>query len=217
VDNYWIIGGGQFGLRAARALEKIDRSNRIRIVEKQKDVCRQLDRMGIETVCMDGLQYLTHELTRGHDPDWIIPAIPLHVAYEWIRARMSDTCTFADIAFPDELLCILPNPIQGEPGQFFISIADFKCPAGCSEPQNICTQTNKPRPMILHEFLKTVQLKDFTSVVVQSQQLAPGVGGYTPGALNKALHRIQITQGPVLLSTACSCHGIIQALKLQTD
>ncbi len=214
MDNYWIIGGGQFGLRAARALEKIDRSNRIRVVEKQEDVCRQLDRMGIETVCMDGLQYLAHELTRGHDPDWIIPAIPLHVAYEWIRARMSDTCTFADIAFPDELLCILPNPIMAGTGQLYISIADFECPGNCVEPEEICTHNGKPRSMVLHEFLKSIQQKDFITVVIQSHQLGPGVGGYRPADLYRALEQIQTEDDALLLATACSCHGVVNTFKL---
>ena len=104
MDKFWIIGGGKFGLRAAKALSKIDPPNRITIVEKQKAVCGQLKRLGFETVCMDGLQYIEHNLKHAHDPDWIIPAIPLHVAYEWIRAKMSATDTFENIAAPENLV-----------------------------------------------------------------------------------------------------------------
>jgi hypothetical protein len=213
VDKFWIIGGGKFGLRAAQALRKIDSTHHITIVEKQKAVCRQLDRLGFETVCTDGVKYLERNLTRIHYPDWIVPAIPLHVAYEWIRAKMSATFNIEAVAVPNDTASAFPNPIQGKTGQFFISIADFKCPAGCLEPQEICTYTNKPRSMVLHEFLNSIQLKDFQSVVIRSRQLAPGVGGYTPRTLFKALDRIKTTQGPVLLSTACSCHGIIQTFK----
>ncbi|MGD8613081.1 MAG: potassium transporter, partial [Desulfobacterales bacterium] len=94
-----------------------------------------------------------------------------------------------------------------------LSIADFKCPANCSEPDDICTHTGKPRPMILHEFLKSIQPKGFTSIVIRSHQLAPGVGGYTPAALFDALDQIKKMQSPVLLSTACSCHGVMNAFK----
>lgn len=211
MDEFWIIGGGQFGLRAAQALRQKDAANIITIVEQQKIVCRQLDRLGFEAVCTDGIAYLEEHLTRAHHPDWIVPAIPLHVAYEWIRAKMSAEYIIESVAVPDDIVGAVPNPIRGETGQFFVSIADFKCPAGCIEPEEICTVTRKPRAMILHEFLKTIGLKDVTSVVIQSHQLAPGVGGYTPQTLFKTLRRIQSARSAVLLSTACSCHAIIQA------
>lgn len=214
MDNCWIIGGGKFGLKTAKSLTKADAANNITIVEKQKVVCRQLDRLEFENFCMDGVQYLERNLTSAHYPDWIIPAIPLHVAYEWIRAKISARHLIEDIDVPNDLVTALPNPIQGKTGQFFISIADFKCPAGCHEPEKICTYTDQARPMILYEFLKSVQLKDFTSIVIRSHQLAPGVGGYRPAALFDALSQISEMQAPVLLSTACSCHGVMNAFNL---
>ncbi len=215
MDNFWIIGGGKFGLRAAQALRKIDSANRITIVEKKKVVCGQLSREGFEAVCMDGIQYLENSLSDNHFPNWILPAIPLHVAFEWIRAKISTTFIIKSISLPNDFASVLPNPIPGETGQLFISIADFKCPANCAEPDDICTYTGKPRSMILHEFLKSLQFKDFVSVVIRSHQLAPGVGGYTPAALFDALNQILDRQAPVLLSTACSCHGVMNAFYLK--
>jgi len=213
VNNFWIIGGGKFGLRAAKTLSKAGSSNNLTIIEKKKAVCRQLGRLGVEAVCMDGMQYLERHLTSAHYPEWIVPAIPLHVAYEWIRTKLSKTHEVQKIAVPNDLVTTLPNPINAESGQLYISIADFKCPESCPEPDEICTHTGKPRSMILHEFLKSIQLKDFKSVVIRSHQLAPGVGGYTPRALFAALNEIEAAQEPVLLSTACSCHGVMDAVK----
>ena len=210
MDNFWIIGGGKFGLRAAKALSKTDSSNQLTIVEKQKTVCRQLNRLGYEAVCMDGIQYLERNLTGADPPDWVIPAIPVHVAYEWIRTKLSKTSDVQTIAVPNDLITTFANPIRGKTGQIFISIADFKCPANCPEPDEICSYTGKPRSMILHEFLRSLQHPGFISVAIQSHQLAPGVGGYRPLALFEALNKIEAIQGPVLLGTACSCHGIIQ-------
>ena len=214
VESFWIIGGGKFGLRAARALSKKQSIANLTIVEKEKKVCRQLDGLGFEAVCMDGIQYLERTLASASHPDWIVPAIPLHTAYEWIQTKLSKTHTLQKIAVPKDLISELPHPIHAEFGQLYISIADFKCPGNCPEPEDICTYTNKPRLMILHEFLKSIQPKDLKTIVIQSHQLAPGVGGYRPRALFAALNEIEAAQGPVSLSTACSCHGVMNTFKL---
>ena len=214
MNNFWIIGGGKFGLRAAESLSKKHPLNNLTIVEKDKAVFRQLDRQGFEAVCTDGIQYLERNLTGAHYPDWIVPAIPLHVAYEWIRIKLSKTRSVQKIAVPNDLVTELPHPIKAGTGQLFISIADFKCPENCPEPDEICTYTGEPRLMVLHEFLKSIQRKDINIVVIRSHQLAPGVGGYTPRALFAALNEIEATQRPVSLSTACSCHGVMDVFKL---
>ena len=210
MDNFWIIGGGKFGLRAAKALSKKHSLTNLTIVEKDKAVCSQLGQLGFEAVCMDGIQFLERNLTGAAYPDWIIPAIPLHVAFEWIRIKLSKTHHVNKISVPKDLVTELPNPIKAETGQLYISIADFECPENCSEPDEICTHTGKPRLIILHEFLKSIQLKNIKTIVIRSHQLAAGVGGYPPQALFAALNEIEAAQGPVSLSTACSCHGIIQ-------
>ena len=213
MQDFWIIGGGNFGLKAAKELCKANPSDQITLVEQEKTVCRQIRKHGYQTVCMDGLQYLDHHLISADSPDWIVPAIPLHVAYEWIKARMSARYVIERIPVPKDLVAALPNPISGETGQLYISIADFICPADCPEPDKICTYTQKPRAMILHEFLKSIQLKNLKSVVIRSHQLVPGVGGYKPQALYEALKEIETAQMPVLLSTACRCHGVIDTFK----
>jgi hypothetical protein len=214
VDNFWIIGGGKFGLRAAKALSKQKSVNNLTIVEQEITVCRQLDRLGLEAVCMDGIQYLERNLIDTHDPDWIIPAIPVHVAYEWIKTKLSANYEMERITVPNDLIAALPNPIKGKSGQLYISIADFKCPEDCLEPDEICTYTGEPRLMILHEFLNTIRHENLNPVIVRSHQLAPGVGGYTPTDLFAALNEIESVQGPVLLCTACSCHGVMDAYKV---
>jgi hypothetical protein len=214
VDNFWIIGGGKFGLRAARVLSKKHSSASLTLVEKKEKVCRQLERLGFETVCKDGIEYLERNLTIASYPDWIVPAIPLHTAYEWIKTKLSKTRNLQKIAVPKDLISELPHPINAEFGQLYISIADFKCPENCPEPDDICTYTGEPRRMVLHEFLKSIQRKDLNSVVIQSHQLAPGVGGYTPRALFAALNEIKAARGPIMLGTACSCHGVIDAFQL---
>lgn len=213
MDNFWIIGGGKFGRRAAKVLSKKHPLTNLTIVEKEKTVCRQLERLGFEAVCRDGIQYLERNLASASYPDWIVPAIPLHTAYEWIRTKLSKSHNVQKIAVPQDLVTELPHPINAETGRLYISIADFKCPENCPEPDEICTHTGKSRLMVLHEFLKSIQRKDLKTIVIRSHQLAPGVGGYTPRALFSALNEIEAAQRPILLSTACSCHGVIDAFK----
>jgi hypothetical protein len=214
VENFWIIGGGKFGLRAARALSKKQSLPKLTVVEKEKTVCRQLDALGFEAVCMDGIQYLERNLASASHPDWIVPAIPLHMAYEWIKTKLLKTHTIQKIGVPQELISELPHPINADFGQLYVSIADFKCPENCPEPDDICTHTGKPRLMVLHEFLKSIQRKDLKTVVIRSHQLAPGAGGYRPRALFDALNEIEAAQKPIVLSTACSCHGVMNTFKL---
>ncbi len=214
MDNLWIIGGGKFGLNAAKALCKTNPSARITVVDQEKTVCRQIRTLGYQTVCMEGLQYLDRHLISADYPDWIVPAIPLHVAYEWIKSKMSARYIIEAIRVPNDSISALPNPIKADTGQLYVSIADFKCPENCPEPDEICTYTGKPRSMILHEFLKSTRLKNFKSVVIRSHQLAPGVGGYKPGALFAALKEIKASRRPLIFSTACSCHGVMNTFKL---
>jgi hypothetical protein len=190
MKTYWIIGGGQFGLNAAQKIRTQESDAVILIVEEDFMICQRLEKLGFETLCGEGIQYLTQNLINEDYPDWIIPAIPLHVAFEWIQGKLS------------------------KKGQLYISNADFVCPADCSEPEEICTYTGEPRPRILNSYLEKIQYDDFKSVVVCSRQLFAGVGGYTPKALFQGLEIIKAEVRPVILSTACYCHGVVHAFRI---
>ena len=214
MKNIWIIGGGRFGLKAAKRLRRTDSETDITVVEKNKQICNQIEKLSFGTACMDGVAYLAEHLRRPDYPDWIIPVIPAHVAYEWIRIKLSAKYHLEAIDVPDTLTMTLPNPLKGNKGEIYISNADFICPDNCPEPEELCTYTGKPRPKILHMFLQSLQHNDFRSVVVRSQQLSPGIGGYTPADLFRALTEITSSNTPVLLSTACKCHGVMHAFNI---
>ena len=63
-------------------------------------------------------------------------------------------------------------------------------------------------------YLKNIEFSSFRSVVICSRQLFPGVGGYAPHALFQALHEIEQSHHRILLSTACRCHGVLDAFRL---
>ena len=134
--------------------------------------------------------------------------------YEWIKARLQADYRLEKMAVPDQLAMALPNPFRGNNGRLYISHADFRCPDNCPQPQNKCMHTGKARPTNLYKKLESLNSADLTSVVVRSWQLSPGVGGYKPLDLFQALDRVRTSRKPVLLSTACGCHGVLDVFTI---
>lgn len=216
MTSFWILGGGKFGLKAAQAAIKKYPGADITIIDKKNDACRRISNLSFNSVCMEGIKYLADNLDTDGVPDWIIPVIPVHVAYEWIRIQLFEEYFVEPLNIPEELAATLPNPLRGKDGALYISFADFICPDNCPEPAKICTHTGKPRLGILHEKLAAIHYNDFCSVVVQSRQLSPGVGGYGPGDLYAALEKIKDAGArPCLLSTACRCHGVMHGFRIK--
>ena len=207
----WIIGGGKFGFKAAQALLRRQPHSRVTVVDRDPDVCRRLDAYDLSTVCADGADFLIRGLKKKPWPDWILPVIPEHLAFEYIRFQLAATYDIRPVDIPDAVTEVLPHPAGGTKGKVFMSLADFTCPEDCPEPADICTYTGKKRPYRLYERLSRLQIDGFISVVVRSRQLLPGVGGYRPAALAAATETIAPSIGlpkasvAVILISAISC------------
>lgn len=198
-----IIGAGRFGIRAAKILS--DHAN-VLLIDKDMTACHQAEEEGFETVCADGVGYLNTQMTRDI-PDQIIPSVPIHLAYQWVRQQIA----LRPIPVPRRIIPCLPNPMMGKENEVYMSYADFICPDNCPEPAEICTFTRQARKGTLYKLLESLSDEDFTSVVVRSRQLAPGIGGYTPQALFNALEQVRRSEKPIIFSTACRCHGVMHA------
>ena len=109
---------------------------------------------------------------------WIVPALPRHLVYEWLAARLREQGVFKPCAVPEKVIPQLPNTFKGPEGQVYMSNADFICPENCNEPKHKCPVTGKPRPYRLYDHLARIESGSYRSLVVRSFQLAPGVGGY---------------------------------------
>jgi len=215
MKSIWILGAGRFGLKAAKDLSRKNKKAKITVIEKNSELCRKIERYNVKTVCMDGIEYLDQNLKNTDYPDWIIPAIPVHVAYEWVRLKIMDSYTLKATPVPDVVIMSLPNVFKGKRCEIYMSIADFICPDNCPEPENLCTYTGKQRPFTLYKKLESIKHDNFRSVVVRSRQLSSGIGGYSPRALFHALDVIKASTTPGLLSTACRCHGVMHAFRLE--
>ena len=209
MKKIWIIGVGQFGQHAVRSLSKQHENWHFVLVDPVEEnlIKTQTDRCAIEKG--DGVDFLYQNLLDPNSgPAWVIPALPVHLAGEWCFLKLGAD-RFSRIDIHAEIEKRLPNPIHGSDGSIYVSHADFKCPEDCPEPRDLCTVTREKRKRDMFKVLAKLQYPMFKSLTIQSHQLAPGVGGYRPDQLFTLFDQVQKTKGNLLLSTACSCHGVV--------
>ena len=213
---YWIIGGGRFGLRAAEILAHQGAAEVV-VVDHDQERCRELADRGLRVECADGIGFLTDHLTRPDNRLWIVAAAPVHVAFLWLRARLSETARVEAVPVPEEIAWRLPNAVAGGQGEVFASNADFICPPDCAEAGRICTATGRMRPRSMPAFIRRLASANVKILVVRSFQLAAGVGGLRPADLFSVLAEARSSKGTILLATACKCHAVISAFKMISE
>lgn len=210
-ETSWILGGGKFGRHAAEQLHKVYPGNKIVIVDKLP--IKNLPK-NIETVSADGIEWFTENFTPAADVSKIVPALPVHLAADWVKRKFTDDLRVVrSVEIPAELSSQMPHPICLNPHRLVTSYADFLCPENCPEPKDFCTHTKKPRPVSLDRFLATLVSGKFVPLILKSRQFAPGVGGFFPEDLWGLFDEVKLLPGvPLLIGTACKCHGIVDGL-----
>lgn len=209
--SYLIIGCGHFGSRAVKILLQKDPHSKIIVVDKSKKALQKVSRLPIKTIISDGIFYLSQFLSEGRKTNYIIPAVPLHLAFEFILSQLKPLGVKRK-RIPSILG--LPNPVSGKTGDLYTSLANFLCSEDCPEPARYCTATGKRREKPLYQILKDLK-GSFESRVIRSEQLASGVGGFQPKVLINLLKDIQKKKDSgrtILISTASRCHGVTSAL-----
>ena len=160
----------------------------------------------------DGVAFLETNLAKGHQPDWIIPALPIHLAAEWFLRHLGPERLRRKV-LPLKIETLVPNPVRGSDGNIYASHADFRCPDDCDEPQDICTVTGDVRKENMFELLENLVIAPFEALVIRSCQLGAGIGGYRPKRLFELKEKVAHASGPILVSTACRCHGVVTGLE----
>jgi hypothetical protein len=217
MEEIWIIGVGRFGTSAYQRLAKAGRGRRFVLVDPAAQKIQPNKGPATSLEVADGVEYLEKCLARGRRPDWIIPALPLHLAAEWLLLHMGPTI-LRRVPLPAGLAKSVPNRFYGAEGNLYASHADFRCPEDCNEPRDICTITGKPRKQPMYGLLGNLQVAPFKPLNIRSHQLGPGIGGYRAEQLFEMRDKVEQITGPVLLSTACRCHGVITGIeKLSID
>ena len=211
METIWILGLGQFGLHAVRYLSKKNSDTRFVLVDENEANLMQAAGPNRILEHADGVAYLDQNLQTDQGPDWIIPALPVHLAAEWCFVRQ-EAERFRRIALPTGIKTFLPNPMEGYNDDIYVSHADFRCPDDCVEPRNICTVTQKPRKPNMFDLLSEIEYPAFQSLVIRTPQLGPGIGGYRPAMLFELLEQVKQAKSNLIVSTACRCHGVVTAL-----
>jgi hypothetical protein len=210
-EKIWILGAGRFGTIACkRLLNRHAQASFLVIDSREEELARIEERFGLPVQFQEAVSFIGARPLA--DDVWIIPAGPIHVAFQWLLGRIEKNRSAYSIDVPQAVDDLVPNPFRMNSKTLYASFADFRCPDACSEPDEICTHTGKPRPGNLFEHLQKVKVPGFEMVVVRSWQLAPGVGGYPGAALKGALETVSRKPGRYLLATSCRCHAVVDAL-----
>jgi len=211
---YLIIGCGRFGSRAAEKIFQKDSHSKIIVVDKSKKALQKVSRLPIQTAVCDGTLYLDQFLSENRKTDYIIPAVPLHLVFEFILAQLKP---WGGKRKRIPSISGLPNPVIGKTGDLYTSLSNFLCSEDCPEPTRYCTATGQKREKPLYQMLKYLK-GPFESKVVRSQQLGPGIGGFRPKVLLDLLEEIKKKMHPnrtILISTASRCHGVTSPLSIE--
>lgn len=214
MNSVWIIGAGQFGKIAVERLRLKYPDVALTVVDNDRVKLRPLERAAT-TIVDDGVAYLVRHLANRATPEWIVAAVPVHLAFNWVRLKLAAAYQIDKFSLPREIAERLPHVLEGRDGTLFTSHADFLCPDDCPETAGRCRVTGLPRPFSMYRELERISSGLLTPVIIRSRQLLPGVGGYRPGDLFDALEKSKKSSRPVLIGTACRCHGVLDAFNLR--
>jgi len=179
METIWIIGAGQFGSLALKQLSKKQKDIQFVLIDLDKEKLLKLKAPNIEVNHSNGVRFLNDNLEPGSSVSWIIPSLPVHLAWEWCRLKIGPH-RLVQTMLPSGIDSLVPNPMHGTHKNLYVSNADFICPTNCSEPEDVCTVTKRPRKQDMFTRLESLKYKGYTSIVLRSMQLAPGIGGLQP-------------------------------------
>ena len=211
MESYWILGAGRFGSLAVERILKQKRGSRLLVVDRNALPLNNLGLKSAETTQRDGIEFLLEHPGSGHE--FIVPAIPVHVAFAWLSRQLAKGGKVSPIPVPAAVDHMVPNPGRDKTGGLYASFATFRCPDNCDEPAGKCTVTGENRKANMFALIRLIEIEGLTVKVVRSQQITPGVGGYRLSVLWSLLEEVQSAGKDFMVATACRCHAVIHALR----
>jgi hypothetical protein len=211
LSRVFIVGFGKVGRAILPLIKRRWNKDRVWVVEHDPTAFFRSERPYGLPVLTDGPQFLARYQDEIADEDWIIPALPSHLAWQWLRLNLKRDGTPRSLRPSLQLGEGLPFQMISGSG-LLVSFADFVCPDHCPAPLRFCYKTRRKRPLPLWQWLEGRPVRRGTFQVIESRQLAPGMGGYPFGELRRALIRARQAGPPFFIATACRCHGVVNGL-----
>jgi len=173
----------------------------------------KLEGLPVKKIRYDGIHFLVKHYHLLNSQNIIVPAIPVHLAFEWVKNYFDGKYQTEHLSVPEQIKPLLPYTWAGSEGSLLVSYADFTCPEDCPEPE-YCLVSGERRERPLYDLLRHLDFLDFKVHVIRSRQLAPGLGGYKVEEITKTAEKLT-RSGKWLLGTACNCHGILTGLEIR--
>jgi hypothetical protein len=212
--SYLILGAGKFGRLALQRLARQDAAATFLVVDRDPEALaavQALELPGVSVVAAEAVAFLAANLQADSHWDWLIPMVPVHVAWAWLLAGPLKGWETA--AVPEDLATPGPVSFRGPEGQRYVSRAAHLCLDDCPESDPVCPVSGESREVALFAELANLERPGLAIKVVASRQLAPGVGGYPPQELLALARELTGMSGRVLIATACRCHGVVSGLQ----
>jgi len=215
--GYLILGAGKFGRLALARLAGRDGAAAFQVVDRDPAALAAARKMNpaarVEWVEAEAGDFLWRQL-RGEAPwDWLIPMVPGHAAFAWLRAGVLANGAWEIMPVPEAVGALTPVALRGPEGELYLSRAVHLCPDDCEEPETVCPVSGESRESPLYEALAALTLPGFQVLVLPSRQLAPGVGGVPPGLLLALAWEVEEVAERAVIATACRCHGVAHAVR----
>jgi hypothetical protein len=213
--SYLILGAGKFGRLALQRLSLQDAAATFWVVDRDPGAlaaARGDQDRGWQGVVQDAISFLKQQSPAEVPWDWLIPVVPVHVAFAYLTADPQIGREWEIAAVPEAVGAGVQTVRRGPQGELYLSRAGHRCPDDCrAEP--VCPVSGESRERPLYEELAALKVPGFEMQVLVSRQLAPGVGGYPPRQLWSLAQDLAGCRTGALIATACDCHGVVHGLR----
>ena len=118
--RYLILGAGKFGRLALERLSQDDAAATFQIVDRTPQALqaiRGLSPARVELVEAEAAAFLTAGLQDSSPWDWLIPAVPEHVVFSWLRQGPLAGPDWQTVPVPPELTKLTPVAWRGQEGE----------------------------------------------------------------------------------------------------
>ncbi len=159
--SYLILGAGKFGRLALSRLAAQDDEATFVVVDcapQALAAARAAAAARVQWVEAEAIAFLIENLKGAAPWDWLIPMVPSHVAFSWLRQGPLAKSGGEIIEVPEAVGQGVPLARRGEQGELYLSRATHLCPDDCPEAEPVCPVSGESRKIPLYEELASVDV-----------------------------------------------------------